>query len=456
MTATSFDALASEQPAHVAGRIFGVEPEGFSDDDLALRFTAKHGDDLRFTALWGRWSRWDGHRWEPDETLNVYNLARSVCRDAAGGCGNRNVAQRINSAVTIAAVERVARSDRRHAATVDQWDANLWLLNTPSGAIDLHRGELRPSNRQDYCTKSTAVAPGGECPLWLRFLHTVTGGAVELQDYLQRVCGYALTGSTHEHALFFFYGTGANGKSVFLSTLIGILGDYGKVAPVESFTASQSESHPTDLAALQGARLVSAVETEDGKRWAESKLKSLTGGDKIAARFMRQDFFEYQPQFKLLIAGNHRPGLRTVDEAMRRRFHLIPFNVTIPAAERDKQLPEKLRAEWPGILQWMIEGCLTWQREGLNPPAIVVDATNSYMTDEDAMGLWMADSCNRDRASWTSTKALFENWNEWAEKAGEFVGSQKRFAQNLEARGILPDRNMTGRGFRGISLKGDA
>lgn len=430
-------------------------PEGFSDDALALRFTAKHGDDLRFTSLWGRWSRWDGHRWEPDETLTVYDLARSICREAADTADNKNVAQRVNSAATIAAVERLARSDRHHAAAVSQWDCDPWLLNTPGGAIDLRSGELHPSDRLDYCTKSTSVAPGGECPLWLRFLHTVTGGVMELQEYLQRVCGYVLTGSTREHALFFLYGLGANGKSVFVSTIAGILGDYSKVAAVESFTASQGESHPTDLAGLQGARLVTAIETEDGRRWAESKLKSLTGGDKIAARYMRQDFFEYAPQFKLLIAGNHRPGLRTVDEAMRRRFHLIPFNVTIPLEERDKELPEKLRAEWPGILQWMIAGCLAWQREGLHPPAIVVNATNSYMADEDALGLWIDDRCNRDRASWTSTRALFESWTEWAEKAGEYVGNQKRFSQNLEAKGFARDPRRDAKGFRGIGLRGD-
>ncbi len=430
--------------------------EGFSDDALALRFTAKFGDDLRFTSLWGRWSKWDGHRWQPDETLSVYDLARSVCRETADTCGNINVAQRINSASTIAAVERLARSDRHHAAAVGQWDSDPWRLNTTGGAIDLRSGELHPSDRLDYCTKSTSVAPGGECPIWLRFLHTVTGGVMELQEYLQRVCGYVLTGSAREHALFFLYGLGANGKSVFVTTISGVLGDYSKVAPVESFTASQSESHPTDLAALQGARLVTAIETEDGRRWAESKLKALTGGDRIAARFMRQDFFEYQPQFKLLIAGNHKPGLRTVDEAMRRRFHLVPFGVTIPADERDKQLPEKLRAEWPGILQWMIDGCLAWQREGLNPPRIVVDATDSYMTSEDSLGTWIADRCDCSRALWTSTKALFESWKTWADAAGEYVGTQKRFSQNLEAKGYVPGRANQTRGFQGIGLRGES
>lgn len=430
------------------------EQPGYSDSDLALRFTQEHGDNLCYTAAWGRWNRWDGCRWQADDTLAVFDLARAVCRAAAAECDHKSTAQRVNSAATIAAVERLARADRRHAATVEQWDSDPWLLNTPAGTVNLRTGALRPSDRLDYCTKLTGAAPGGDCPLWRQFLKTVTANDDELAAYLQRVCGYLLTGSTQAHALFFLYGTGANGKSVFVSTISGILGDYVKVAPIESFTASQNESHPTDLAALQGSRLVTAVETEDGRRWAESKVKSLTGGDRIAARFMRQDFFEYLPQFKLVIAGNHKPGLRTVDEAVRRRFHLIPFAVTIARADRDEQLSEKLQAEWPGILAWMIDGCLRWQRDGLNPPPVVVDATESYMNDEDAFGLWIGERCESDPNSFQTTKALFDDWKEWAQGTGEFAGSRRRFAQNLETKaGIVAVRTKSARGFRGVKLR---
>ena len=154
--------------------------------------------------------------------------------------------------------------------------------------------------------------------------------------------------------MFFAYGTGANGKSRFTDALAGLMGDYHTTAPIETFIASNVDRHPTDLAGLMGARLVTAVETEQGRRWAEAKIKTITGGDRVKARFMRQDFFEYVPQFKLLTVGNHKPGLRAVDEAMRRRMNLLPFVVTIPPAERDSQLGEKLRAEWPGILGWAI------------------------------------------------------------------------------------------------------
>ncbi len=427
-------------------------PARYADDALALRFTGQYGVGLRYTSAWGRWNRWTGSRWEPDETLAVFDLARKVCRSESATCENERIAARIASAQTVSAVERLARADRRHAATVDQWDADPWLLNTPGGIVDLRTGTIRPARREDYQTKITAVIPGGEFPLWQKFLARITDGDEELQRFLQRMSGYALTGVTREHALFFLYGTGGNGKSIYTNTVLGMMGDYAKTAPIETFIDSKNQNHPTDVAGLQGARLVTAVETEDGRRWAESKLKSLTGGDKIAARYMRQDFFEFSPQFKLVIAGNHKPGLRSVDEAMRRRFNLIPFTVTIPAAERDPELAEKLKDEWPGILQWAIDGCCAWQSEGLLAPKAVTDATENYFAVEDALARWLEDCTELKDGAWESASVLFGNWKSWAESSGEFVGSQKRFSENLAARGYKQLRKKTGRGFDGIRL----
>lgn len=261
-----------------------------------------------------------------------------------------------------------------------------------------------------------------------------------------------MTGSTQEHALFFAYGTGANGKSVLLNTVSGILGDYHQTAPIETFTASTSDRHPTDLAGLRGARLVTAIETEEGRRWAESKIKTLTGGDKISARFMRQDFFEYVPQFKLFVAGNHKPGLRAVDEAMRRRFHLIPFAITVPLERRDPELAEKLKIEWPGILRWAIAGCLQWQRAGLQMPPAVRDATAAYLDAEDAVAAWIDEKCQRNPNGWESSADLFASWTDWATKSGEHIGSSKGFGQKLETRGFIPSRSKRQRGYEGIQL----
>jgi putative DNA primase/helicase len=423
-----------------------------SDEALATQFVSRYADNLRYVAAWGRWLEWDGQRWRFDDTLHAFDLARRICREIASAYEIK-VGKAIASAKTVAAVERMGKTDRRIAAVTDQWDCDTWLLNTPGGVVDLRTGELRTAQQSDYQTKMTAVTPGGECPTWLAFLRRVTGDDNELATYLQTVLGYSLTGETREHALFFCYGTGANGKSVLLSTITGILADYCTTAPIETFTASASERHPTDLAGLRGARLVTATETEEGRRWAESKIKVLTGGDKISARFMRQDFFEFTPNFKLMIAGNHRPGLRSVDEAIRRRFHLIPFAVTIPPAERDHALAEKLKAEWPGILSWLVEGCRIWQRDGLRAPKAVLEATAHYLESEDALAAWLDERCERDPAAWTSRAHLFASWNGWASAAGEFVGTSRRFLSALEARGFEDARQNNGRGFRGLKLR---
>ena len=424
----------------------------FSDEQLALRFASRHSAELRYVAAWSKWLWWDGSRWQTDDTLQSFGKARAVCREAANECNKSKVAVGIASAKTVAAVERLAKADRRLAATADQWDADPWSLNTPDGVVNLLTGDMREAQPHDYFTKITAVGPGGECPTWLNFLNIVTGGDVELQQFIQRMAGYTLTGVTREHALFFGYGTGANGKSVFVNTISGIHADYHRTAAIETFTASTVDRHPTDLAGLRGARLVTAVETEEGRRWAESKIKSLTGGDKIAARFMRQDYFEFTPEFKLLIAGNHKPTLRSVDEAIRRRFNLIPFAVTIPPEQRDETLTEKLKAEWPGILAWMIEGCLMWQAEGLRPPEAVISATAAYLEAEDALAQWIEDCCYRE-PSWASVTELFNSWKVWADRAGELGGTLKRFSQKLEDRGFEKQRRKDGRGFIGLRLR---
>lgn len=428
-----------------------VGPE-FSEDALATTFSERHGDDLRYVAPWGKWLRWDGCRWAFDETLAVFDLARAICRDAANESEKPGEAKAIASAKTVAAVERLAKADRRHACTVDAWDHDAWLLNTPAATIDLRTGDSRSHDRRDLLTKITPVGPHGECPVFCGFLKRVTGDDEDLQKFLKRMAGYMLTGSTREHALFFLYGTGRNGKSVFINTLAGLLGEYHCTAPMEAFTASNSERHPTELAMMRGARLVTAIETEEGRSWAESRIKALTGGDRISARFMRQDFFEFVPQFKLLIAGNHKPSLRNVDEAIRRRLHLIPFTVTIPPEEVDELLPEKLRAEWPGILSWAIEGTIEWLEQGLNPPKSVQDATAEYLSEEDGFAKWVEECCERDSNSWEKTSDLYRSWKTWADRSGELSVSEKSFSQMLSSRGFRFHRRMNGRGYYGLAI----
>jgi len=436
-----------------------ILPVGFTEDSLALDFTSQHSANWKFVAAWGHWLCWDGVRWVKEITLRAFDQARLVCREAASRCQKAKIAAKLSSAATVAAVERMAKADRRHAATIEQWDADLWLLNTPGNVVNVRTGQARGNSREDYATKITLGRwedSARKPELWLTFLNDVTGGDTELQSYLARVAGYALTGVTTEHALFFFYGTGANGKSVFLNTLAAVMGDYATNAPISTFLESKSEQHPTDLAGLRGARLVTAIEVEKGRRWAETKIKSLTGGDKISARFMRQDFFEYVPQFKLLIAGNNKPEIRDVDEAMRRRMHLIPFEVTIPPHRRDHGLAQKLLAEKDGILRWAIDGCLEWQRVGLMPPARVVSATEEYLEAEDALGRWLEECCDRNSSATTTTNELFGSWKIWSERGGEYTGTLRKFSEDVAKRGFARWKSNSQKGFKGITLKGQA
>lgn len=427
-----------------------------AEESLALEFAKRHGRDLRYVDTWGKWLYWDGKRWRPDETRYVLSLVRTVCRDAARAAEKPKDAAVIGRASTVSGVERLARADRRFAVTAEIWDADPWLLNTPRGPVDLRTGLLRPHRRDDFITKITAVGPGGACPIWRGFLRRIMNGDLALEEYLQVLIGYCLTGLTDESLFFFLFGTGANGKSVFIGTLLKILHDYAQTAPMDAFHLSPVERHPTELARLRGARFVSAVETEEGKRWNESLLKRVTGGERITARLMRQDYSEFTPQFKLLISGNHKPAIRTVDEGMRRRIHLVPFEVTIPAEERDKRLPEKLQAEWPGILAWAIEGAVRWAKEGLQPPAAVRDATDDYLASEDTFGRWLEQCCHFEAAATTTTTDLFAHWKEWCDEAGEHPGSQRRFVQRLRER--RPDlerwKDSYSRraGYRGIGL----
>jgi putative DNA primase/helicase len=434
----------------------------YSDEALALAFAELYVHKLRYVAAWNKWLIWNGSRWRDDSTLHVFAFVRRLCREVARDCDHKKTALDIARASTVAAVERLARADRRLAAVPDQWDADPWLLNTPGGMIDLRTGKCGPHHLEDYATKITGAAPDPACPtpVWKAFLNRVTKGDDDLIAFLHRMFGYALTGSTREHGLFFVWGPGGNGKTKFIEVLIGCLGDYHKTAPIETFVASKTDRHPTELAGLRGARLVTAVETEEGRRWAESKIKQVTGGDRIAARFMRGDFFEFDPIFKLLIVGNHRPGLRSVDEAIRRRLHMINFDAVIPLAERDATLGDKLKAEWPGVLAWAIEGCLAWQAHGLVPPAAVQSATASYLEAEDSLAAWAEQAATRDANAFETATDLFRSWETWAKRAGEWVGSLKKFSQRLEDRaaslGLCKHRNERGRGFIGLRLANPA
>ncbi|MGJ0509953.1 MAG: phage/plasmid primase, P4 family [Methylocystis sp.] len=414
----------------------GVQTPEYSEDWLALLFAERFGHMLRFVPVWGKWRVYDGRVWRDDEKLSTYDAARKVCRAAANSAETAAEKKRLASAKTRAAVVNIAQSDPRLVATVGQWDQNLMWLNTPGGVVDLETGEMRPHRPDDYLGKITSVAPGGGCPTFLKFLMRITGGDRDFVAYLRRVFGYCLTGLTTEDALFFLHGSGANGKSTLLRVVKTILNDYALSAPSSVFTANKFQSHPTEIARMHGKRLVVSSEIEPNQKWAESRIKELTGGDEVSARLMRQDFFDFVPQMKLLIAGNHKPGLSDVSEAFRRRLYLLPFVVTIPASERDKDLEAKLIAESGGILQWMIEGCAEWQKIGLQPPPVVTLATGEYLESQDRVAQWIETECEKKAGA---QKLLISDarkkFNDWATTHNIEPLGRKEFRERIERLG---------------------
>ena len=422
-----------------------------TEDAAATIFVEKYYAELRFCHDTGAWLRWNGNIWQRETTALAFDWCRATCRTLSNGT------KALSKATSASGVERFARADRAFAVTADYWDKDPFLLGTPSGTVDIRDGKLRPAQQLDYITKSTLVAPVpfAECPIWLKFLDEATRGDAELIRFLQQWCGYSLTGDIREHALLFIFGPGGNGKGVFLNTVAGIFGDYATVAAMETFTASRSDHHPTDLAMLRAARLVYVSETEEGRAWAENRIKALTGGDPISARFMRQDFFTYWPQFKITVIGNHKPVLRNVDDANRRRFNLAPF--TFKPDSPDLQLQDKLEPEHPAILRWMLDGALDWQRNGLSRPNVVRAATAEYFADQDTVRQWVEDCCETTEHDAADTNAsLFASWKNYATAHGEAAGGSKGFSQRLQTLGFQPIKDtlsIRGRGFAGIKVR---
>jgi putative DNA primase/helicase len=432
-----------------------LEGNPLTEDGIALRFAEAHADHLRYVAHRGEWVKWDGTRWKPDQILQVYDMVRASCRGDAKTYGNGS-ADRFLTAKTVSAVQTLARADQRLAASEEDFDANDWLLNTDSGTVDLKTGEVHPHNPADYITKRTACSvapPGSEHPIWSSFLDRATEGDTELQSFLQRWAGYCLTGDTSEQKFIFAYGTGGNGKGTYINTLAGILGEYSTIGDVATFIASPHDRHPADLAKLHCARLVVAQETPRGRKWDETKIKTMTGGDRMTARFMRQDPFDFQPKLKLFVTGNNKPQLDTVDDAWRRRMILIPFLHKVSSGEMDLRLGEKLKVEYPAILRWAIAGCLEWQRRGLAPPACVTAATDEYFRDQDLYRQWLDECTERRPMAFTPTNALFTSWKAWADEQNVPAGSSRGLAEALKDTGFEHKRTNRDRGFGGIVVK---
>lgn len=433
----------------------------------AERFVDQYGSKFRYCSEWGKWLYWNGKQMCIDTTGEVQRAVKKTIRSIyteAAACKDfemqKNLAKHAiksekNSQVK--AVIELAKSEETIAVSSDELDRDLWLFNVWNGTIDLRSGRLMPHSINNLITKISPVEfdETAQCPRWIEFLNQIFNNDQELIEYIQKAVGYSMTGDTREQCLFFFYGHGSNGKSTFVETIQALMGNYAKQVSNETLMVKKNEGVPNDIAMLKGSRMVATSETDEGKRLNESLIKQLTGGDMVSARFLHQEWFEFKPTFKIWILGNHKPNIRGDDNGIWRRIRLIPFNVIIPDELQDKALPEKLLAELPGILNWGIEGCLKWQKEGLKVPSIVAKATAEYRRDMDILGDFFEEVCVFRDDLIVAHADLYAEYREYVKSTGGYELSSKAFAMKLKERGFQKDTigKSGAKAWRGLHIR---
>lgn len=457
--------LESEIAAYLAGSNGSLDHGALTDLRNAERLIRDHGRNLRYCHPWARWLNWDDTRWVDDNQGHTDHLAketiRQLLRDAADVIDDKQRQRAIKDIIQAERANRVrgmlelARSEPGVPVQPHELDADPWLLNARNGTIDLRTGQLREHDRQDLITKAVAVDyhPDAEAPIFRRFLERVVPDP-ELRHFLRRAAGYSLTGLTSEQILLILYGAGSNGKSTLVELLLELFGDYGQQTPPETFL-ERRDTIPNDVAALRGARLVLAAEVSEGRRLNEALVKRMTGGDTMTARFMRSEFFQFQPQFTPWLATNHRPEIRGTDHAIWRRVKLVPFNETIPDEQQDHDLKDKLRHEMAGVLAWAVQGCLDWQLDGLQEPEIVKAATAEYRGDMDILGGFLEDRCDLGDDHVEAASDLYKGYQEWLKTTGSEGVPARTFGLKLGERGFQQHRTRRGRLWKGLRLKTD-
>lgn len=413
----------------------------------AERIAHEYGHVIRYNGDMG-WLIWDGKRWKMDTKREIYRIAAKVLRQLyksedeaeqkwAKQCEKLNIMR--NSLTFLMSLVPAERYE---------FDRHKYLLNVENGIVDLKTGELKPHDREVKLTKLTHVAydPYALCPTWLKFLDQIFLGDNELIDYMQRLIGYSLTAEISEQLMVFLVGDGSNGKSTFVNTIKSLMGEYGLQVNSNTFIKKRDGGGANnDIARLAGSRFVSAVESEDGEQLAESLVKQLTGGEAITARFLRQEYFEFIPEFKVFFTTNHKPVIKGADNGIWRRIKLIPFNLRLPKEQADLKLPEKLSLEMSGILNWAIEGCLKWQQEGLNEPIIVKKSTGEYKEEMDILGPFLEECCEIIPSGTVTAKELYEKYSHWCYDNGEIILKNRAFYRVMETKGF--------RKFRGAGNK---
>ncbi|WP_209508079.1 phage/plasmid primase, P4 family [Ruegeria sp. HKCCSP335] len=415
--------------------------QGLLDHQTQAKGFAKvYSSWLKYDLTEGVWRAFDGQTWAPVNEKQARHSALLYC-------GALEASKR--SSISVG--QRKQLLSKRYATDVfdtaslmpemqithDQWPHLPDLLATPAGVVDLKSGESRDAQPDDLIRQKTAAAPGGECSVWLRFIDEATGGDKDLALCLQVWAGYTLTGHTREERFVFAHGMGGSGKSTFFDTISAIMGSYAGVLPMTALRSLKYDQHPTDLAGVSTARMVAAHETGANAKWNEPRIKAMVSGEntQLTARFMRGDFFTYSPRFKLSITGNEKPQIQDTSGGMQRRLLLLPF--MHPPARMDRDLADKLREEWPGILKWAIDGAFIWYQCGLLIPDIVKRETQKYFEAEDHFGTWLRGACERVLQEKCRASDLYDSWSAYAFDHEIEPGSQNRFfPEEMQRRGF--------------------
>jgi putative DNA primase/helicase len=410
---------------------FELIARGSSNQDmLAETFAQRYEGSLVYAHDFGAWLEFNGYQWLKDPTRKAFEYARQLCRELGDG-------RQTTRAAFFGGVEQIAKCDPRLSCASSDFDSDNYVLNTPSGVYDLRTGEIKPHHPEQRLTKITAVAPAtDQGGVFLKAINEICGGDESLVRFHQVSLGAMLSGAREEHWLIYWFGTGRNGKNLLADLVFFILGEYAHKLPSSALMSKKHESHPSELTGLRGVRLALSSEIEEGSFWNEARLKELTGDEFITARYMRQDAFTFTKSHKHLILGNHRPQIKTVDEAIKNRVLLVPFDVSF-AGREDRDLPEKIRAEAGFVLHWLIEGHNAWMENGKRLPRCeaVQRATKGYFAAQSTIEMWIDECCrkvddpDRPAGSWCTASELYENYQQWKRARGEGPVSQTRFGE---------------------------
>lgn len=439
----------------------------FDDTGNAERFKSLHGEVLRYSYIRKNWYFYDSKKWVTDQEGRIKTLADEVLvkmkserifipedgdEEKMKEAFQKHIkATRNNRGKT----NMIKESEHLLPIRPEEFDSDQYLFNVQNGYLDLKDGVLKDHDKGKYFTRISNVeyTDKADHPKWDEFLNTIFGGDKELINYIQRAVGYSLSGSTEEQVMFVLHGNGRNGKSVFLDIITDLFGSYSTNIQPQAIMVKQNQSGAAnpDIAKLAGSRLVTTTEPNEGERFDEGLIKQMTGGDRITARFLYEDEFEYTPQFKIWMATNHKPLIRGTDDGIWRRLAIVPFTVQIPENKVDKKLTHKLRREINAILHWAVEGYLMWQKSGLQEPQVIKDQRQDYRTEMDSVELFIGECCTISSTTAAKGADIFQAYKEWAGDNNQYMMSSVKFGRELSKR--FASYRSNGTYYRGIEVR---